>query len=122
MIQSGVLVVDWPLTPGCDAGGVVVKAGARAISPLGKPFQEGDKVIGCTRLGIHKYSTYSEYFLMDAHVTLPLPKNINLIEGCTLGVATYVSCLICLDSRAWIFTRKTDCCTWYFQGAESSHP
>jgi NADPH:quinone reductase-like Zn-dependent oxidoreductase len=90
MRQSGMLVVDWPLTPGCDAGGVVVKAGAKATSPLGGLFKEGDRVIGCTRLGSKGHSPFAEFFLLDAQVALPLPDNLSLAEGSTLGVATYV--------------------------------
>jgi NADPH:quinone reductase-like Zn-dependent oxidoreductase len=61
LIDYGVLVLSWPLVPGCDAGGVVVKAGKNAISPLGEQFNEGDKVCGCTRLGSPGYGTFQEY-------------------------------------------------------------
>jgi NADPH:quinone reductase-like Zn-dependent oxidoreductase len=61
MIQTGALVADWPLVPGCDAGGIVVKAGKNAISALGTAFKEGDKVLGCTRLGTTGYATFQEY-------------------------------------------------------------
>lgn len=61
MIQWGILVSEWPLNPGCDAGGIVVKAGSEAVSALGKPFGKGDKVFGCTRLGTFGYATYQEY-------------------------------------------------------------
>src|ERR1700753_3263279 len=61
MVDSGILVLSWPFIPGCDAGGVVVKAGKNAISTLGTAFKEGDQVFGCTRLGSPGYSTYEEY-------------------------------------------------------------
>ena len=95
MSDYGLLVESWPLVPGCDAGGIVVKAGNDAVSPLGKHFKEGDKVFGCTRLGSFGYSPWQEYvcfstalligrreeksadrdaqFLMDAAVTIPKP-------------------------------------------------
>lgn len=57
----GILIDSWPLTPGTDAAGIVVKAGKNAISPLGKPFKEGDRVFGCTRLGTAKYQAFQEY-------------------------------------------------------------
>lgn len=60
MADWGILVVGWPLVPGCDAGGIVVKAGKDAISPLGVPFKEGDEVFGCTRLGSSGYSPWQE--------------------------------------------------------------
>ena len=61
MSSSGLLVAEWPLVPGCEAGGVVVKAGKNAISPLGVVFKEGDEVSGCTRLGSPGYSPWQEY-------------------------------------------------------------
>lgn len=61
MSQSGILVVSWPLVPGCDTGGIVVKAGKDAVSPLGTPFKEGDGICGCTRLGWPGYSPFQEY-------------------------------------------------------------
>ena len=61
MAGMGLMVTSWPLTPGCDTGGVVVKAGKKAVSPLGTPFKEGDRVCGCTRLAWAGYSPYREY-------------------------------------------------------------
>ena len=61
LIDFGVLVLSWPLVPGCDAGGVVVKAGKNAVSALGEHFKEGDRVCGCTRLGSPGYATFQEY-------------------------------------------------------------
>ena len=60
MASTGMLVVQWPLVLGCDAAGVVVKAGAKANSPLG-PLKVGDEVFGCTRLGDAPYATCQEY-------------------------------------------------------------
>lgn len=85
MADMGILVVSWPLVPGCETGGIVVKAGKNAISPLGEAFKEGDEVLGCTRLGMKGYSPWQEYFLMDAQVTFPKPKNITLAQGATIG-------------------------------------
>lgn len=61
MADAGILVESWPFVPGCDAGGVVVKAGKDAKSPLGEIFKEGDVVFGCTRLGYKGYSPWQEY-------------------------------------------------------------
>jgi NADPH:quinone reductase-like Zn-dependent oxidoreductase len=108
MAAWGTLVLKWPFVPGCDAGGMVVKAGKNAISALGDQFKEGDKVFGCTRLGTDIYSTFQEYvrldevlvclmklnliqFIMDSKLTVPVPKNLELIQASTLGVAAYVS-------------------------------
>ena len=60
MAGSGLLIVEWPFVLGCDASGIVVKAGARAEGPLG-PLKVGDEVLGCTRLGHKGYSTCEEY-------------------------------------------------------------
>lgn len=87
----GLLVTKWPLTPGSDAGGIVVKAGPKAISPLGQPFKPGDRVSGCTRVGYEQCGTYQEHFLMDGPLTLPVADGMGLDKACTLGVASYVS-------------------------------
>ncbi|KIX10628.1 uncharacterized protein Z518_01712 [Rhinocladiella mackenziei CBS 650.93] len=91
MAAYGLLVVDWPLVLAVDAGGIVVEAGEEAASKYG--FKPGDEVFGCTRLGSKGYSAGQEYFLMDACVTMPKPKNISLIEAVTLGVASETACL-----------------------------
>ena len=57
MQGTGLLVTAWPFVIGCDAAGVVVKAGEKASSS----FKEGDEVCGCTRLGCIGYSTGQEY-------------------------------------------------------------
>ena len=85
MGSMGVLVKDWPLTLAVDAGGIVVKAGSKAVGPLG-PFKEGDEVCGCSRLGENGHGVCQEYYLMDAAVTIPKPKNISLVEAAGVGV------------------------------------
>jgi NADPH:quinone reductase-like Zn-dependent oxidoreductase len=60
MAFSGLLVLKWPLVLGCDAAGVVVKAGSKAEGPLG-PLKVGNEVLGCTRLGDEPYATAQEY-------------------------------------------------------------
>ncbi|OAP56807.1 hypothetical protein AYL99_08919 [Fonsecaea erecta] len=91
MATYGLLVVDWPLVLGVDAAGVVIEAGSEAASKYG--FKAGDHVFGCTRLGMSGYAAGQEYFLMDAPVTIPKPKNISLLEAVTLGVGTETACL-----------------------------
>ncbi|KAF2476924.1 GroES-like protein [Lindgomyces ingoldianus] len=97
MADFGILVVDWPLVPGCDAGGVVIKAGKDAVNPLGVQFKEGDEVCGCTRLGSKGYSPWQEYFLMDAAVTIPKPSNIDLAQASTTGVGVLTAFLGVFD-------------------------
>ncbi|OCK83204.1 GroES-like protein [Lepidopterella palustris CBS 459.81] len=92
MAMSGILVVDWPFILGCDAAGIVVKAGSAASTPLG-PLKPGDEVCGCTRLGTKGHSTCQEFFLMDAALTIPKPKNISLPQAATIGVGAYTACL-----------------------------
>ncbi|KAI9826824.1 MAG: lysophospholipid acyltransferase [Thelocarpon impressellum] len=82
----GILVVSWPIVLGCDAGGVVVEVGKDA----GSSFKVGDEVCGCTRLGTPGHSTLQEYFLMDAPIAMPKPKNISIAQASTLGVGTYL--------------------------------
>ncbi|KAF2183206.1 GroES-like protein [Zopfia rhizophila CBS 207.26] len=93
MANWGTLVIDWPLVPGCDAAGIVVKAGKNAINPLGIAFKEGDEVCGCTRLGNKGYSPWQEYFLMDAQVTIPKPSNITFAQASTVGVGALTAFL-----------------------------
>lgn len=92
MAGTGLLVTEWPFVLGCDVAGVVVKAGPKAIGPLG-PLKEGDEVCGCTRLGCKGYSSCEEYLLMDARVTIPKPKNIDLAQAATVGVGFDTTCL-----------------------------
>lgn len=61
MAAAGFLVTSWPFTPGCDVSGTIVKTGENAINALGKPFEEGDAVFGCTRLGVKSYTAWGEY-------------------------------------------------------------
>ncbi|KAF1808958.1 GroES-like protein [Eremomyces bilateralis CBS 781.70] len=84
---TGLLVEGWPFTPGCDAGGIVVKAGKNAVSALGSPFKEGDRICGATRLGTKGHSPFQEYFLMDAQVTIPVPSNLSYEHAACVGVA-----------------------------------
>ena len=95
MANYGLLVVDWPLVLGCDASGVVVESGETAKSKYG--FNVGDHVCGCTRLGSKGYSTAQEFYLMDAAVTIPKPKNLSLIQAATLGVGAQTACLGLFD-------------------------
>jgi len=90
MADMGVLVSDWPLVLGVDGAGIVVKAGSKAVGPLG-PFKEGDEVCGCARLGEKGHGTCEEYYLMDAPVTIPKPKNVKLIESAGIGVGFEVN-------------------------------
>ncbi|EEH46394.2 uncharacterized protein PADG_02492 [Paracoccidioides brasiliensis Pb18] len=82
MRTTGALVQEWPLGLGLDVAGIVVKAGENAASS----FKVGDRVCGCSRLGYFGYNGGQEYFLMDAKVTIPKPKNISLVEAATIGV------------------------------------
>ncbi|ORY02267.1 chaperonin 10-like protein [Clohesyomyces aquaticus] len=97
MADYGILVVDWPLVPGCETGGVVVKAGKDAVNPLGVPFKEGDEVFGCTRIGSKGYSPWQEYFLMDSQVTFPKPSNITLPQAATVGAGSLTAFLGAFD-------------------------
>ena len=60
MAMTGLLVESWPMTPGADIAGVVIKAGPNAVSPLGKEFKEGDGVFSCSRLGMKGYAPWAE--------------------------------------------------------------
>lgn len=91
MSQYGLLVVDWPLILGVDAAGIITDSGNEATEKYG--LKAGDEVFGCTRLGCMGYSAGQEYYLMDARVTIPKPKNISLLEAATLGVGVETACL-----------------------------
>jgi NADPH:quinone reductase-like Zn-dependent oxidoreductase len=83
MVGMGMLVLEWPLVLGVDASGVVVEASPEALSKYN--LKLGTYVCGCTRLGRTHYSAGQEYFLMDARVTMPKPKNIDVVQAATLG-------------------------------------
>ncbi|RMZ86088.1 hypothetical protein DV737_g101, partial [Chaetothyriales sp. CBS 132003] len=95
MANFGTLVVDWPLVLGVDASGVIVQVGETAQSKYN--FKVGDYVCGCTRLGSPGHSTCQEYFLMDAAVTIPKPKNLDLVQAATLGVGAQAAALGLFD-------------------------
>lgn len=61
MAQTGAMVLSFPFSPGCDTGGVVVKTGPKAVDAMGRDWQVGDRVFGCTRLGTPGHSAWSEY-------------------------------------------------------------
>lgn len=89
MQGTGLLVTAWPIVLGCDASGVVSKVGDAATSK----YKVGDRVCGCTRLGVPGFSTFQEYFCMDSNLVLPIPKDLSFQQGATLGVGTYTACL-----------------------------
>ena len=82
-------MAGFPVGLGVDAAGVVVKVGSNA----GHKFKVGDEVCGCTRLGSRGYNTAQEFFLMDADVTMPKPKNISIQQAATVGVGAETACL-----------------------------
>jgi NADPH:quinone reductase-like Zn-dependent oxidoreductase len=91
------LVVDgFPVGLGVDAAGVVVKVGEQA----GATFKVGDEVCGCTRLGTRGHNTAQEFFLMDAQVAIPKPKNITPQQAATVGVGVETACLGLFDGLA----------------------
>ncbi|KAL2802322.1 chaperonin 10-like protein [Aspergillus granulosus] len=90
MINMGILVESWPFVPGCDAAGVVVEVGGEQAASR---FSVGDEVCGCTRLGTKGYSTCQEFFIMDADLTIPKPKNLSLAEAATIGVGVETAAL-----------------------------
>ncbi|KAL1600602.1 hypothetical protein SLS60_006988 [Paraconiothyrium brasiliense] len=79
--QFGLLVDSWPFIPGCEASGIVAKAGAEARNPLGGYFKEGDIVAGCARPGAKGHGTFAEYFLLDAEVTVPKPGSLTAAQA-----------------------------------------
>ena len=89
MQGTGLLVTAWPIVLGCDASGVVTIVGDGAASNL----KVGDRVCGCTRLGVPGFSTFQEYFCMDSNLALPIPKDLSYQQGATIGVGTYTACL-----------------------------
>ena len=89
MQSSGLLVTHWPVVLGCDAGGVVVEVGQGSSSSI----KVGQRVAGCTRLGVPGYSTFQEFFLMDERLALQIPEEMSYQQAATLGVGTYTACL-----------------------------
>ncbi|KAK2740373.1 hypothetical protein FQN57_006113 [Myotisia sp. PD_48] len=87
--STGIIAKSWPFVPGVDASGVVVKVGENAASK----FKVGDYICGCTRVGTSGHGTCQEYFLMDAKVAIPKPKNVSLAEAATIGVGLETSAI-----------------------------
>ena len=74
MMQStGLLIPSYPTSLGCDASGVVAELGAGTTG-----FKVGDRVCGCTRLGVPGYGTWQEfvsrpsfiYLLIDHYIVI----------------------------------------------------
>lgn len=82
MINTGLLVSQWPLTIGVDACGVVTDLGDKAAE-LG--FKKGDLVCGCTRLGLPNHGTSQELHLRDAQTTMHKPTNLSVPQSVTIG-------------------------------------
>ena len=93
MSTTGLLVADgFPIGLGVDASGTIVSVGSNV--PTSHPhLTPGSHVCGCTRLGTRGYNTAQEFFLMDAIVTIPKPKNISLQQAATVGVGALTACL-----------------------------
>lgn len=89
MIATGLMVTSWPFVFGCDGAGVVVQVGDKAADK----FKIGDEVCGCARLGTQGHSTAQEFFLMDAALTFPKPKNISFQQAATLGAGSLTAAL-----------------------------
>lgn len=79
MTRTGSLVTSWPWTPGCDVSGSVVKAGPKAINALDEAFKEGDKVFGCTRVGVKGYAAWGEYVSYPAGGGQPSTRTLEQI-------------------------------------------
>jgi len=90
MHHSGMLVTAWPAVLGCEASGVVLEAGADV-----ERFRPGDRVYGCTRLGINAYTTFQEAFLMDEELTFKRGPGISAEQACTIGVGLEASWPFC---------------------------
>ncbi|KAJ4360844.1 uncharacterized protein N0V89_001411 [Didymosphaeria variabile] len=91
--QMGLLVESWPFVPGCEASGIVVKAGNEARNALGGYFKKGDIVAGCARLGVEGHGTFAEYFLLDAEVALPKPDSLTAAQASTVAVGALTAFL-----------------------------
>lgn len=80
------ILSPYPAILGCEASGVVVRAGASVTR-----FAPGDFVFGCTRVGESEYATFQEHFLMDEEVAYHRPAGMSAEQASTLGVALDVS-------------------------------
>ena len=100
MQATGLLITTWPIVLGCDASGTVIKTGSSSSSSsfsktTTPKFNPGDRVCGCTRVGVPGYSTFQEYFLMDADLTISVPPEggLSFHEAATIGVGAETACL-----------------------------
>lgn len=91
MALYGIMVIEWPCVICVDAAGVVAETTPKAASGYG--LTVGSYVTGCSRVGTTQYGVGQEFFLMDAPLTMPLPRNLNLAQASTLGGGSLTACL-----------------------------
>ncbi|KFY88357.1 hypothetical protein V500_06410 [Pseudogymnoascus sp. VKM F-4518 (FW-2643)] len=89
---TGMMVKSWPIALGCDASGIVVKAGEDV-----KNFKVGDRVSGTTRLGTSGHGTFQEFFLMDAPLAFKTPKNLSDEQAATFGSGIVTAYFVLLN-------------------------
>lgn len=56
MQMTGMMITEFPIVLGADASGLVVEVGESVTK-----FKIGDKVFGCTALGMVGYSPFQEF-------------------------------------------------------------
>lgn len=91
MATYGIMVIEWPCVICVDAAGVVAETTPKAEAEYG--YTVGSYVTGCSRVGTTQYGVGQEYFLMDAYLTMPLPRNLSLAQASTLGGGTLTASL-----------------------------
>ncbi|SDP72282.1 acrylyl-CoA reductase family protein [Desulforhopalus singaporensis] len=79
------IIERYPCIGGIEAVGVVVESKSAA-------FKEGDKVIVHGRgIGVKHDGGFSEYVRVPAEWVIPLPRNLEMLEAATLGVAGHTA-------------------------------
>ncbi|MGP4060781.1 acrylyl-CoA reductase family protein [Halobacillus sp. H74] len=89
------LVKDYPIIPGIDLAGEVVKSSDQR-------FKEGDRVIATSyEIGVNHHGGFSEYANIPADWIVPLPEGITLEEAMIYGTAGFTAALSvhCLEQN-----------------------
>ncbi|TGB03907.1 acryloyl-CoA reductase [Halobacillus salinus] len=79
------MVREYPIIPGIDLAGVVVKS-------QDKRFQKGDRVIATSyEIGVNHYGGFSQYASIPADWVVPLPDGLTLEESMIYGTAGFTA-------------------------------
>jgi putative YhdH/YhfP family quinone oxidoreductase len=91
LVMSGAFDVEYPITPGLDAAGIVVQSNSGQ-------FQEGDEVIvNGSGLGVTLHGGLGGYIAVNADMAIALPVGLSMQTAMTLGTAGIATAIGVMD-------------------------